>query len=195
MVMVLFIVYDVILLLIVTCKILTLLLTDKCLQYDSHGNTLTAYTIINDLLQPCCSLLGAWLSHTQFISCLQANAIQVKVYLLRGVANVLHECSQWYHSQLHRYITNWQLEQFLLLLMGDLPLLLTFLQQQLLPLVSSHLVGVATQLQVLVDDVQREHNKLTKQCALIRVSYKLCFGVPYSWSCLGIFIKLPCAFP
>ena len=150
------------------------MLTDKSLQYGSHGSTLTAHTIINDLLQPCCSILEAWqpsLSHTHFTSCLQANAIQVKIHLLRGVANLLQDCSQWYHCQLHRYISNWQLEPFLLLLMGDLPLLLTFMQQQLLPL-NSQLVGVANQLQVLVDDVHREHDKLTMQCALIRVSLK-----------------------
>ena len=168
--------YDITILLIVTCRISTLLLTDKCLQYGCHGSTLTTHTIINDLLQPCCSILGVWLqslSHTHFTHCLQANAIQVKIHVLRGVANLLQDCNQWYHSQLHRYISNWQLEQLLLLLMGDLPLLLTFMQQQILPLVNSQLVGVANQLQVLVDDLQREYDKLTMQCALFRVSLKL----------------------
>ena len=152
------------------------MLTDKSLQYGCHGSTLTGYTIINDLLKPCCSILGAWLeslSHTHFTSCLQANAIQVKIHFLRGVANLLQDCSQWYHCQLHRYISNWQLEQFLLLLMGDVPLILTFIQQQLLPLVNSQLVGVANQLQVFTDDVRREHDRLTIQCALVRVSLKL----------------------
>ena len=173
-ILLLIVVYDVIILLIVTCRVSTLLLTDKSLQYGCHGSTLTAHTIINDLLQPCCSILGAWLqslSHTHFTSCLQANAIQVKVHLLRGVANLLQDCSQWYHCRLHRYIDSWQVEQFLLLLMGDLLLLLTFMQQQLLPLVNSQLLGVANHLQVLVDDVQREFDKLTKQCTLIRVSF------------------------
>lgn len=150
------------------------MLTDKCQQYGSHGNTLTGYTILNDLLQPCHSILGMWLqssSHTHFTNCLQANAVQVKMHLLRGVANVLQDCSQWYHCQLHRYISNWQLQQFLLLLMGDLPLLLTFMHQQLLPLVNSQVVGVANQLQVLVDDTEREYKRLIKQCALIRVSF------------------------
>ena len=55
--------------------------------------------------------------------------------------------------------------------MGDLPLLLNYMQQQLLPLVDSHLVGVANQLQILVDDAQREQERLTKQCTLIRVSF------------------------
>lgn len=167
--------YDVTILLIVTCRISTLLLTDKSLQYGCHGSTLTAHTILNNLLQPCCFILGAWLqslSHTHFTSCLQANALQVKIYVLRGVANLLQDCSQWYHCQLHRYISNWQLEQFLLLLMGDVPLLLNFMQQQLLPLVNSQVVGVANQLQVLVDEVRREHDKFTMQCALIRVSLK-----------------------
>lgn len=164
--------YDVIVLLIVTCKILTLLLTDKCLQYGSHGNTLTAHVMINDLLQPCSSVLAMWLqsfSHTHFTNCLQANALQVKLHLIRGVANVLQDCSQWYQCQLYRFINSWRLQSFVLLLMGDLPLLLTFMQQQLLPLVNSQLVGVANQLQVLVDDTQKEHEKLLKQCTLIKV--------------------------
>ena len=165
-------IYDVIILLIVTCKISTLLLTDKCQQYGSHGNTVTAHTIANGLLQPSYSILASCSSsHTHFTTYLQANAMPVKIHLLRGVANVLQDCNQWYHSQLHRYISNWQLQQFLLLLMGDLPLLLTFMQQQLLPLVSDQIVGVANQLQVLVDDVQREHERLIKQCALFRVSF------------------------
>lgn len=161
-----------IVLLIVTCNISTLLLTDKCLQHGSHGNTLMAHTIVNDLLQSYYSLLGVWLqpcSHTHF-TCLQANALQVKLHLLRGVANVLQDCSQWYQCRLHQYISNWQLQPFVLLLMGDLPLLLNFMQQQLLPLISSQLVGVAGQLQVLVDDVKKEHEKLTRQFTMIRVS-------------------------
>lgn len=168
------IIHVVIILLIVTCKISTLLLTEKCQQCGSHGNTLTAYTIVNDLLQPCCSIFAMWqqsFSHTHFTSCLQANAVQVKLYLLRGVANVLQDCIQWYHSQLHRYINSWHMQSFILLLMGDLPLLLNFMQQQLLPLVNSQLVGVANQLQILVDDSEREYARLIKQCVLIRVSF------------------------
>ena len=171
----LFIVYDVIFLLIVTCKISTLLLTDKCLQYGTHGNTLTTHTIINDLLQSCCSIMGAWqqsLRHAHLTSCLQANSIPVKTHVLKCANNVLQKCSQWYHNQLHRYISNWQLEPFLLLLMSDLPQLLTFLEHQLLPLVESQLVGVANQLKVLVDVVQREREMLIKQCAIIRVSFR-----------------------
>lgn len=161
-------------LLIVMCRISTLLLTDKCKQYGSHGNTLTGHVIINDLLQPSCSIMGEWLqsfNHTHFTECLQANAMQVMMHVLGGVANVLQNCIQWYYCQLHRYISNWQVEPFLLLLMGDLPLLLTFMQHQLLPLVNSQLVGVANQLQVLVDDAKRLHEKLAKQCAIIKVGF------------------------
>ena len=110
------------------------------------------------------------LNHTHLTSCLQANALQVKVDVLRGVVTVLQDCSQWYHCQLHQYISSWQLQSFLSILMGELPLLLTFMQQQFLPLINSHLVGVADQLQVLVDDVKKEHEKLTKQFILIKVS-------------------------
>ena len=149
------------------------MLTDKCQPYGSHGNTVIAHTIVNDLLQPTYSILATCCSasHAHFTNCLQANTIPVKIHVLRGVANVLQDCSQWYHRQLHRHISNWQLQPLLLLLMGDLPLLLNYMQQQLLPLVDSHLVGVANQLQILVDDAQREQERLTKQCALIRVSF------------------------
>ena len=185
MVIMLFIVYDVIVLLIVSCKISTLLLTDKCLQYGSHGNTVTTHMIINDLLQSCCSIMGAWqtsLSHAHLTSCLQANSVPVKIHVLKCVNNVLQKCSQWYHSQLHRYISNWQLEPFVLLLMSDLPQLLTFLEHQLIPLIESQLVGVANQLAVLVNDVQSEHEKLTKQCALIRVSFRSYTSAQLYWS-------------
>jgi len=120
-------------------------------------------------------MLGVWLqssSHTHF-TCLQANALQVKIHLLKGVINVLQDCSQWYQCRLHQYISNWQLQPFVLLLMGDLPLLLNFMQHQLLPLVNSQLVGVADQLQVLVDDVKKEHEKLTKQFSIIKVSWSI----------------------
>lgn len=152
---------------------LTSLITDKC--HDCHGNTATAHTIIDNLLQPTCVTLKAWLSHTSHIvanqNCQIANILQVSTHVFRGVASTLQKCSQWYRSQLHQHVSNWGLSPLLLMLLGDLPRLLRVLQDELLPLISQLLDHMSDdQLSGLQYDVRLEHDKITEVTALIRVS-------------------------
>ena len=158
---------------IATSAILSSLVTEKC--HDCHGNTASAQMMFDNLLQPTGSTLRAWLNQTSYVAanenCQKANILQVSTHALRGVATILLECSQWYHSQLHQYASSWRLSPLLILLLGDVPRLLRVLQDELLPL-SFQLLDHMTieQLLGLQDDVRIEHDKIVKVTALIRVS-------------------------
>ncbi|XP_065917302.1 uncharacterized protein [Dysidea avara] len=154
-----------------TSAILSSLVTEKC--HDCHGNTASAHMIVDNLLQPTCATLKAWLSQTPHITanenCQKANVLQVSTHVLRGVARILLECNQWYHSRLHQHFSNWGLSPLLLLLLGDLPHLLRVLQEELLPISTQLLDHVTTeQLSGLQDDVRMEHDKIVEVMALIK---------------------------
>jgi len=156
-----------------TSAILSSLVTEKC-HHDCHGNTTSAQMIFGKLLQPLCSTLKAWLNETHITAnenCQKANILQVSTHVLRGVASILLECNQWYHSRLHQNLSNWRLSPLLLLLLGDVPCLLRVLQDELHPLNSQLLDHMTTlQLSGLLDDVRREHDKISEVTALFRVS-------------------------